>query len=169
MICGVGDPSLPDAGDGVCCAGAALYGPERCTCWRSLYDREQVDPVPVPGPPQVRDGMCGDCAYRPGSPEKEDHPDYRGDADQLERLAASGTPFWCHDGLRRELLRRHPSGVEHPSLPGAYDPPMRDGVPYRADGRPGLLCAGWDARRRALGGAVADEYRRTLVQPAPPC
>lgn len=30
---------LPDAGGGCCCYGAALYGPDRCTCW------EAVDPA----------------------------------------------------------------------------------------------------------------------------
>ena len=39
---------------------------------------------------------------------------------------------------------------EHLAPPGGYDPPIVDSVPYRTDGTPEELCAGWDARRRAL-------------------
>lgn len=145
------DPELPDAGEGACCAGAGYYGPGRCTCWRPAYDLEQAEPRP--GPHDVREGMCGDCAYRPGSPEKASDPDHAGDPESLEHFAAIGAPFWCHDGMRRVVARRHSAGAEIPGHAAAYDPPIRDGVPYRADGRPGLLCAGWDARRRALTAA----------------
>jgi len=147
MICA--DHDLPDAGEGACCYGAGMRGPGGCTCWRPVYDLDQAEPVPAI--PIVRPGgMCGDCAYRPGSPEKDGDPKYRGDADHLEHLAATGTPFSCHDGLRRLLRRVHPSGVEVPADPGAYDPPILDGQPFRADGQPALLCAGWAARGRAI-------------------
>lgn len=148
-LCHVGQHrDLPDTG-GICCWGAAEYGPHRCTCWLPVYDREQTPPVPAD--PVVRpDGMCGDCAYRPGSPEKRGDPDHAGDADQLEDLAAGAGRFFCHDGIRRPTKLVHPSGVEIPGHAADYDPPIRDGVPYRADGTPGFLCAGWDARRRAL-------------------
>lgn len=148
VMCGIDDPELPDTGGG-CCMGADVYGPGRCTCWREVYDRDQAPPVP--GERVVRpEGMCSDCAYRPGSPEKNDDPEFRAAADDLEAWAASGTPFHCHDGMRLLTNRRHPSGAEVPGRPGGYDPPIHDGVPYRADGAPGYLCAGWDARRRAL-------------------
>lgn len=152
MSC-IQDPDLPEVDDGLCCTGAAMYGAGGCTCWRSVYDVDQADPMPAarvvrPG------GMCGDCAYRPGSPEKAGDPGYRGDADQLEVWAEAATPFHCHDGLRRRVGRRHPAGVELHSPADEYDPPILDGVPYRADGQPGYLCAGWDARRRAIAARV---------------
>lgn len=143
-------PDLPDAGEGMCCAGAAINGPHRCTCWRPVYDIEQVDPLP--DVPQVRPaGMCGDCAYRPGSPERQGDPDHAGDAELLDDLAASGTPFWCHDGIRRPARWVHPpTGIEVPGHPADYEPPMVGAVPFRANGRMAFLCAGWAARGRAL-------------------
>lgn len=144
----VEDPTKPDTGGG-CCWAADVFGPGYCTCWRTQYDAEQAELQP--GVRFVRPGgMCGDCAYRPGSPEKEGDPGYRGDAGHLEQWAADATPFHCHDGLRRVVEHRHPSGATVPGAPGDYDPPIVDGVPYRANGEPGYLCAGWDARRRAL-------------------
>jgi hypothetical protein len=80
------------------------------------------------------------------------HPStgYKGDAGKLELYAAMGHRFWCHDGLLRVVQWRHePSGVTIPAHPATYTPPVRDGVPYKADGSAGYLCAGWDARRRA--------------------
>lgn len=144
------DPDLPDAGDGACCYGAAHLGAGGCTCWTPVYDLDQSDPVPAA--PQVRDQMCGDCAYRPGSPEKQGDPGHAGDPESLETLAYGDTPFWCHDGMRRPVVLRHPSGAEVPGHSAAYAPPVVEKVPYRADGQPGLMCAGWAARRRALTG-----------------
>lgn len=146
------DVRLPDTG-GACCWGAAASGPDRCTCWTPVFDRDQAEPVPAI--PEVRDRMCGDCAYRPGSPEKVGDPEHEGDAETLEHLAASGTPFWCHDGMRRPVVLRHPSGAEIPGHVAAYEPPRIGGIPFRADGRPGLLCAGWAARGRAIAAAEA--------------
>ncbi|HEY0641266.1 MAG TPA: hypothetical protein VGD67_26860 [Pseudonocardiaceae bacterium] len=154
-------PALPDAGDGYCCLGAVMRGPDGCTCWTDVHDRDQAEPDPTAVQllaagvtPSVRPQMCGDCAYRPGSPERTGDDRFRGDAELLEDLAADGTRFWCHDGMRRRLGRTftvagHPA-MSVPSGPGDYAPPIVDAVPYRADGQPGLLCAGWDARRRAL-------------------
>ena len=100
--------------------------------------------------------MCHDCAYRPNSPEKTGDEAYAGDPQELERLAREDR-FWCHDGMRQPRSWLHPpSGVTIAAvLAGDYQPPIIEGIPWRADGQPGLLCAGWAARRRALtaGGA----------------
>lgn len=146
-----------------CCYGAAERGPTECTCWTPEFDVEQSTPdiEAVVGfalgemDPPRRERMCGDCAYRPESPEKTGAESVDGDAAMLERLAADGTRFWCHDGMRTPVAWRHPAGIRIPAVGvGDYQPPIVDGVPYRADGQPGLLCAGWLARNRALNPQV---------------
>jgi hypothetical protein len=143
-----------------CCPGATRKGPAACTCWQPVYDRKQAEP-PVETVvalalgqlnPDVRDRMCSDCAYRPNSPEKTGCDDVNGDPQLLENLAAAGQRFYCHDGMRKPRAWWHPAGIEIPAVgtDADYQPPIVDGVPYRADGQPGLLCAGWAARRRAL-------------------
>lgn len=143
-----------------CCDGARDKGPTECSCWTPVYNKEQTDPPPetIVGlilgdiTPDVRDRMCGDCAYRPGSPEQTGSS-MACDATQLEQLAADGTRFWCHDGMRKPVAWRHPKGMRITVVSeadGDYQPPIVEGIPYRADGRPGLLCAGWNARHRAL-------------------
>ena len=161
-VCGqFGNPDFPDVGnDEIPCCEASFYiGPAACTCWTPVYDRDQA-PIDQDAAralaagvtPTVRpDGMCGDCAYRPNSPEKNRDPDYAGTAAELERLAASPTDrFFCHDGIRRVIKWVHPSGAEFIGPPSDYRPPIHERVPYQADGQPGYACAGWDARRRAL-------------------
>ena len=155
------DPEWPDVGE-MCCVGSAVYGPERCTCWEPVYDLEQAEPDPqvvrwlaAGGQPVTRRRMCGDCAYRPGSPERSGDPKHAGDSEYLEELAGTGDRFWCHQGIRRPVEWRHPSGATIPGHPAAYRPPVVGGVPYRADGQPAELCAGWAARRRALTGQRA--------------
>lgn len=150
-----GNGDLPDTG-GTCCYGAAVYGPHRCTCWVEVYDLEQTPPdeqtvtfLSAGIRPNTRRSMCPDCAYRPKSPERTGDEGYEGDAEDLEMFARSSR-FYCHSGMRRPVRLRHPSGVEIDGHPAAYRPPIVDGVPYRADGTPGELCAGWDARRRAI-------------------
>lgn len=153
---------FPQIGDGTCCAGAAMLGPERCTCWEAIHDLEQQPPdqekvrwLAAGVEPVTRDSMCGDCAYRPDSPERRGDPSYLGNAEDLERMAAYDR-FWCHQGMRRRIAWRHPSGaVFEKDHPGSYDPPIIGGIPYRVDGSPGELCAGWDARRRAIAAARA--------------
>lgn len=135
-----------------CCQGCIDNGPTACTCWVPVFDVEQTTmslPVDGPAEPVVRDGLCPDCAYRPGSPEKTGHPDYKGDPAELDRLARKDR-FWCHQGMRRPLYWEHPAGVRVEGSPADYDPPIADLMPYKADGTPADLCAGWDARRRAL-------------------
>jgi hypothetical protein len=144
-----------------CCAGRLTDGPAGCTCWTPVYDLNQTAPDPTTvaalalgeTTPDVRDGMCGDCAYRPGSPEKRGQTTHTGDATELDRWAADGQPFYCHDGMRAPIAWQHPAGMRIPADPdrdGDYQPLIVLGVPYRADGQPGLLCAGWSARSRAL-------------------
>lgn len=150
-------PDFPEVGDSTCCMGAAVYGPDRCTCWVPVFDLEQADvdkdavrALAAGVVPVTRKRMCDGCAYRPGSPEKTGAEGYAGDADFLEGIAARGERFFCHEGIRRPVAWRHPSGVEILGHPGGYEPPIVNNVPYHADGSPAELCAGWDARRRAL-------------------
>jgi len=154
------NPNLPDTGGG-CCIGADVYGPGRCTCWVPIYDLDQTTPDPMAGRllaagvyPTVRPSMCEDCAYRPGSPEKQGDPQHAGSAEFLEHIARADEPFWCHDGMRRPVRWVHPSGASILGHEAAYAPPIVDLVPYRAEGQPGDQCAGWDARRRALAAEV---------------
>lgn len=156
-ICGVGGEDFPPVGDGGCCYGEAMNGPAGCTCWTPVYDLDQQPPDELAQrllengvTPVTRRLMCEDCAYRPGSPEKTGAPDHAGDAEFLEGIAMAGERFWCHQGIRRPARWVHPAGAVHEGGPAAYSPPIVDAVPYRADGSPAELCAGWDARRRAL-------------------
>lgn len=96
-----------------------------------------------------RDSKCADCAYRPGSPERSGDPDAAADEDRLREIADRGEVFWCHQGMRRPVLWQHPSGAETPGSPLNYQPPIVNGVPYKADGTPGDVCGGWVALRFA--------------------
>ena len=138
-------PDLPDAGEGACCWGAIIHGKDRCTCWVAVYDLEQ-QPL-KPGPMGLRVRMCDSCAYRANSPEKRGEDGYQGDAEFLDGLILTGEFFACHQGIRLPVKWVHPSGAEVPGHPAGYNPPLRDGVPYKADGTPADLCAGWAARR----------------------
>jgi hypothetical protein len=80
-----------------------------------------------------------------------------GDGVFLEELAATGQRFWCHQGMRRTVVLRHPCGVEVAGHPAAYRPPVVAGIPYQADGSPGLLCAGWLARSRRHAALTAGQ------------
>ena len=62
-------------------------------------------------------------------------------------LRERGDVFWCHSGMRRPVAYRHAVLGEVAADPADYRPVIVDGVPYQADGRPGLICAGWMARR----------------------
>jgi hypothetical protein len=136
-------PDLPDAGNGGCCYGAAVYGPQRCTCWTPVYDLEQQEVTPGLPLPPIPVQMCHDCAYRPHSPEREGDADVAGSGELLDELVRSREPFYCHQGIRHPVAYRHPSGAEIPGHPAGYDPPIVDGVPCKADGTPADLCAGW--------------------------
>lgn len=133
------DPDRPP-----CCEGSASAGPERCTCWQPIYDLEQAEPRRPNGPQdlQVRaGGPCGDCAYRKDSPERAN----QWSEEALLELAKTGS-FWCHQDMRRPARWVHPDGRTVAGSPDDYQPPQLGGIPYRADGSPGLLCAGWSAR-----------------------
>jgi hypothetical protein len=132
-----------------CCPAETEHGPSYCTCWVPVYDVEQAPPA-EDGPVGPRDGMCGDCAFRPGSPERAEG--YNRDA--LFRLADEGRPFYCHQGMRRPVRHRHPDGREVPGDPDDWQPLMVRGQPFQADGTPGMLCAGWTARFRQQHPAV---------------
>ena len=142
---------LPEVGFGGCCMGSAAFGPDRCTCWEEVYDLKQRKPRPAA--PKVRATACADCAYRPDSPERNGAKGYAGDADRLDDLALGDQPFYCHQGIRRAVKLRHPEGVEIDAHPASYRPPMVDRVPYRADGKPAEICAGWAARATKAGRA----------------
>jgi hypothetical protein len=151
----VSDSRLPDLGDVYCCAGMAMGGAGRCTCWEPVFAEEQR-PIVDGLSPTVADAMCVDCAYRPGSPERSGHPQAAGDQDLLDQLVRDGTPFWCHQGIRRPVGYLHPAGVGILASGLEYTPPTRDGVPYRADGTPADYCAGWAARTLHEGAFAPD-------------
>jgi hypothetical protein len=145
-ICILGNlPDLPDAGEGACCYGAIINGPHACTCWTPVYDMEQLELKP--GHMGLRVQPCGDCAYLKNSPERNGEPGYQGDQEFLDEIVLTGEPFACHQGIRKPVRWVHPSGAEIPGHPGGYDPPIVNGRPYKADGTPADLCAGWAARR----------------------
>lgn len=134
----------PDAPVTGCCWGELQGGAEDCGCWVPEYDVEQADPRPPASPAdlEVQPRMCGDCAYRPGSPERDDS--WMEDA-LMDAARGATTPFWCHDGIRRPVRWRHPDGRVIDGDPADYQPAQVNGVPYRADGRPALICGGWAA------------------------
>lgn len=142
---------LPDAGMGGCCWGAAVHGAGGCTCWDREYDLAQTRPDKA-AVPVTREQMCADCAFRPDSPERTGESAAAYDQDDLDALAYGSADFWCHQGMRLVTGRRHPTGAFVPQPEGeklAYDPPIVNGIPYKADGSPGERCAGLAARRRS--------------------
>lgn len=128
--------------DGVPCCEATAYSHDGtgCTCWVAVLDVERTDQVQE-GPHVIRRRMCGDCAYRPGSPERQES---EGDLPPYSRAAR----FYCHDGMARAV------GYQHPLLGDAtvpapndadYRPLTRGAQAWQADGQPAVLCAGWAA------------------------
>lgn len=136
------DPTVPDELRW-CCYGATSYL-DRCTCWEPVWNVEQQLPrLPVELEHlQPRAKVCGDCAFRKDSPERSD----AWQEETLLSLAERGQPFWCHDGMRRPVEWRHPHGITIAGDTADWQPPIVHAVPFRADGTPGLLCAGWAAR-----------------------
>lgn len=145
------DPTVPDEA-GFCCEGVAMTGDlASCTCWEPVYDIEQAEPKPPASTEDLRvqPRMCDDCAFRKGSPERASQYE----EETLFHLATTGTPFWCHDGMLRPARWVHPLGMVVDGDPDDWTPPQISGIPYRADGSPGLLCAGWAARAAKAGAA----------------
>lgn len=149
FVCGRGGgyTGLPPAGDGFCCVDAIEIGPDACTCWVEQRTMDAQRPVashdPVP-----RSSPCADCAFRPDSPERAG--DERYSHADLDDIVHGSTPFYCHDGMQRVAALRHPAGNVHILDSDAYQPSIVDGVPYRADGSPAFICAGWRARHDAV-------------------
>ena len=155
VICGNSAPwepdEWPDDAEAIpCCMGSAMWGPSGCTCWEPVFDLEQTEPDERELSVEdltVRSRACTDCAYLPGSTERADEWEW----DQLRSLPArAGSVFMCHFGMRRVLEWRHPDGRVHVAEPGDYKPPIRGIIAYKADGKPGDVCAGFAARRKAL-------------------
>jgi hypothetical protein len=149
FIHGGAQPSadLPDVGP--CCYGSAINGPQSCTCWEPVFSVEQQHRA-TPGEMGARTVMCDGCAQKAGSPERTGAGGYEHDDESLDSLVATGTPFQCHQGMRRVVRYRHPSGAEVEANPDDYRPPIVNGVAYKADGTPADLCFGWSLRRAAF-------------------
>lgn len=127
------DPVLP------CCETSAHTDGEECTCWTSRLTVEPTDRLQE-GPPVIRRTMCGDCAYRPGSREREEAD---GDPPGYSRAR----PFYCHTGMARAV------GYSHPDVPGEVPDVTNSDYrcylfadrAWKANGAPAELCAGWAA------------------------
>lgn len=149
----------PDRADETfgCCYGDALDGATRCTCWTPVFDLDQAAPIPPACPDDLhtRNRACNDCAFRKDSPERADPFT----AEELLNLAPAGETFWCHDGMRRPTHWQHPDGRTIPGSDADWQPAILAGIPYRADGRPGLLCASWAAH--------AARHTNTPASPSP--
>lgn len=145
----VSNETLPDVGGGMCCYGAAIFGPGRCTCWERIFDQEQ-EPAKPGLAVKERAQMCADCAFRKDSPERRSEAGYA-HAGAVDDLAFEHG-FACHQGMRRAVTLRHTTaGVEIDAHPAAYAPLQEKGVTYKADGAPADMCAGWcAANRKAL-------------------
>lgn len=126
-----------------CCYGAAVNGPGSCTCWTPVYSGGQSAPA-AGSTIATRATRCEDCAFRPDSPE-------RARGDELQGL----TNFACHQGVRRVVEWRHPDGRVRPGDPADYQPPIVNGVGYKADGSPMDICAGWAQAQRLRDRAEA--------------
>lgn len=119
---------------------AAMTDGDSCECWTSIYWPEPEVDV-AQGPSAVRATRCGDCAYRPDSPERQAGEDLG--------VYTVDRPFTCHQGM--PVLR----GWTHPELPGVcllassvgdrddFGPIMHGGQAWQADGTPAEQCAGW--------------------------
>lgn len=107
----------------VCEEGRWASG-ERClSCAGSGFTSDvggwpEEELVRAPRPPAVMKSPCGDCAFRPGSPEREEDP-------ELTEHCQRDRPFWCHKGM--------------PVVNGSYTPTAWIGsIPLGS-----LVCSGW--------------------------
>lgn len=146
-----------------CCSEVERRGVENggpgCTCWTPVYAEPQRPPVP--GIPVARRAPCRTCACHVAAGQLSDGSELPAGLEEayawLVARAARGEAFYCHEGARVPIRWEHPT--EPPRAPADHyvddaghsdwPPPMVDGVPYRADGRPAELCFAWDRLRRA--------------------
>lgn len=95
--------------------------------------------------------MCHDCAYRKGSPEQTGQEGYSGTQEELDSIVTEGQKFYCHQGVRKILYYRHPTGMTVEAHPADYDWRMieKEGrrFPIKADGSAADICGGWCKRR----------------------
>jgi hypothetical protein len=145
MMChGEATPPPPEQTE-PCCATAAMTDMESCTCWVDV-----VWPEPEPdvehGPSPLRDRLCGDCAFRKDSPERQAIG-----GDQLPY--GPQQVFTCHAGMPKVTARVHaPTGVTvRPELDD-YQPVSRGRQSWQADGQPAEICAGWARQNHITGG-----------------
>lgn len=96
---------------------------------RRTLEREEQDRIDALQFP--RDEPCHDCAFRPGSPERQCPTKWAALLRQTDPDVALSAPFYCHIAH---------DGTEMPTdEQGNYVPPLReDGTP---SGFP--MCAGW--------------------------
>lgn len=144
FVCGpVHDPIVEFPDLGWCCMGSAVRGPDGCTCWEAVYDVAQAKPNRF-DTTEPRGEMCGDCAFRSDSPERQGDERYRSYEFHPYR------PFFCHQGMRRIVYYRHASGIAVPAaVDDRWDPTEIDGTVYKANGMAADICAGWWRRARA--------------------
>lgn len=84
------------------------------------WPEDELTPAPVP--PGVMRRPCPDCAFRPGSPERE----------ALGQTLPEAAPFWCHHGCAIGYGDSYqPIGTYRPAG-ASRDLPLGE-----------LLCAGW--------------------------
>jgi hypothetical protein len=109
---------MPDGGKCLDCLGRGVLTTDQ------IKDPSVFEPGElreVPRPPAVMRTPCTDCAYRPGSPEDDTHPDMSGVAVRPD----ADRPFFCHHGMVRVG-----DGYESPAYVGT--------LPLGA-----MVCAGW--------------------------
>lgn len=154
-MCSGGGSGLPCPDPGVPCWEACKVDGTDCAVWEPIYWPEPTrEPARLQaGPEPKRPLACGDCAYRPGSPERQ------ANGGALPETFDPLRPFHCHDGMPALVGWTHTAVGDvcllASSLPtmqdgfliGSYDyrPHHVGGRGYQADGRPLVVCAGWAA------------------------
>lgn len=99
------------------------------TVWEPFRKRDLWDQGANGNPMEMFAEPCNNCAFRPGSPEREDPARWE---ELMQEIHLQGYPFYCHKGVPL-----NPDGTHrHPKKPnGSYDQEKM---------RP---CAGWLAQR----------------------
>lgn len=130
-----------------CCYGSASNGPTHCECWVAEYSDDRQKPKG--GDMQLRVTQCQDCAYRHDSAEWND-PVERA---KLIAHALGDGVFSCHQGTPYVVRWRHPEGMVIEAERDAagnintYEPLIIGSTPFKANGEPADLCAGYATRR----------------------